>query len=346
MENAAGDIATLTILTEAKVRVSRRRAGDDRPIIVTTGRIFPKSQSRNRHSKPHADGIAASQLIVLVALAVANEALKSRRPMRSERQNDEQGTWKEKRANYRVLETAKAKSMIIEKSHAPETETDQNDPPRSRDGKTREMGQNDPPRSRDGKTREMEQNNPPRSRDGKSKEQESVRFKEPKPEEGERRHRRSRRHSHASHTSRPEPAKEPPVSDRDIEKEEEVLPEKKFFGMKNAQGVLRSSSSTPPTREQVAAPEPSPEEPPLDETPKKHRSSRHRHSSSRQPPEEPRPRSSRKQEAPSEERGKSSRGPPEDAARKARSYERRKAREEEKKPTGIKAAFKKLFSSS
>jgi hypothetical protein len=121
MENAAEGIATLITLTKAEVRVSRRRVDDDRPIIATTGRRSPKSQFRNRHSKPHADGIAASRLIVLVAPAVANEALKSRRPMISERQNDEQGIWSEKLVNYRVLETAKAKSMILEKFHARET---------------------------------------------------------------------------------------------------------------------------------------------------------------------------------------------------------------------------------
>ncbi|KAM5375520.1 hypothetical protein ACJA88_007415 [Fusarium oxysporum] len=154
------------------------------------------------------------------------------------------------------------------------------------------------------------------------------------------------------------------------------VPEKKFFAVKNSEGVL--GSTTPPREEPVIA-EPVRErtrEAPLEDSPKR---SSTRHRRTRPSTDEPRPRSSRRpREEPAPEptrdrdrerernREKSKtrdrdrdreqeprpvkhvRMDTEDSRRKARHEERRRAqmREEDKKPSGIKGAFKKLFSKS
>ncbi|KAG7413973.1 hypothetical protein Forpe1208_v007713 [Fusarium oxysporum f. sp. rapae] len=216
-----------------------------------------------------------------------------------------------------------------------------------------------------------------------SKGKEPVREQEPEPEpqpqpepEPDRRHRRSRRHSH-SERPRYEETRERP-------REESIppapVPEKKFFAVKNSEGVL--GSTTPPREEPVIA-EPVRErtrEAPLEDSPKR---SSTRHRRTRPSTDEPRPRSSRRpREEPAPEptrdrdrdrerernREKSKtrdrdrdrdreqeprpvkhvRMDTEDSRRKARHEERRRAqmREEDKKPSGIKGAFKKLFSKS
>ncbi|ENH62525.1 hypothetical protein FOC1_g10012759 [Fusarium oxysporum f. sp. cubense race 1] len=216
-----------------------------------------------------------------------------------------------------------------------------------------------------------------------SKGKEPVREQEPEPEpqpqpqpqpepEPDRRHRRSRRHSHSERPRYEEPRERP--------REESVppapVPEKKFFAVKNSEGVL--GSTTPPREEPVIA-EPVRErtrEAPLEDSPKR---SSTRHRRTRPSTDEPRPRSSRRpREEPAPEptrdrdrerernREKSKtrdrdrdreqesrpvkhvRMDTEDSRRKARHEERRRAqmREEDKKPSGIKGAFKKLFSKS
>ncbi|EXK39393.1 hypothetical protein FOXG_19036 [Fusarium oxysporum f. sp. lycopersici 4287] len=214
-----------------------------------------------------------------------------------------------------------------------------------------------------------------------SKGKEPVREQEPEPQpqpqpqpepEPDRRHRRSRRHSNSERPRYEEPRERP--------REESVppapVPEKKFFAVKNSEGVL--GSTTPPREEPVIA-EPVRErtrEAPLEDSPKR---SSTRHRRTRPSTDEPRPRSSRRpREEPAPEptrdrdrerernREKSKtrdrdrdreqeprpvkhvRMDTEDSRRKARHEERRRAqmREEDKKPSGIKGAFKKLFSKS
>ncbi|KAH7148657.1 hypothetical protein EDB81DRAFT_470074 [Dactylonectria macrodidyma] len=177
---------------------------------------------------------------------------------------------------------------------------------------------------------------------------------EPQPEL-ERRHRRSRRQSHSTR-SRPDDIKERPPVDR----EEPALPEKKFFGVRNSEGVM---GGTPPPRESTPVDNvKSVREAPAPEPLKRSSTNRPKYKHSRQSTDEPpRTRSHRTRSDPSDEPPRpsrpsrssrtatkeeiSSKPPPEDAARKARHQERRKARdkEEEKKPGGIRGAFKKLF---
>ncbi|CCT68574.1 uncharacterized protein FFUJ_07364 [Fusarium fujikuroi IMI 58289] len=218
-----------------------------------------------------------------------------------------------------------------------------------------------------------------------SKGKEPVREQEPKPEpepepepqplhepEPDRRHRRSRRHSHSERPRYEEPRERP--------REEPIppapVPEKKFFAVKNSEGIL--GSTTPPREEPVIA-EPVRDrtrEAPLEDSPKRP-SARHRRTrpstdeprprSSRRPREEPTPEPTRDRDRERERNGEKSktrdrdrdreqeprpvkhvRMDTEDSRRKARHEERRRAqmREEDKKPSGIKGAFKKLFSKS
>ncbi|PNP77184.1 hypothetical protein FNYG_09484 [Fusarium nygamai] len=212
-----------------------------------------------------------------------------------------------------------------------------------------------------------------------SKGKEPVREQEPEPEpqpqpepEPDRRHRRSRRHSHSERPRYEEPRERP--------REEPIppapVPEKKFFAVKNSEGVL--GSTTPPREEPVIA-EPVRErtrEAPLEDSPKRP-STRHRRTrpstdeprprSSRRPREEPAPEPTRDKDRERERNREKSktrdrdrdreqearpvkhvRMDTEDSRRKARHEERRRAqmREEDKKPSGIKGAFKKLFSKS
>ncbi|KAF5646471.1 uncharacterized protein FTJAE_2079 [Fusarium tjaetaba] len=214
-----------------------------------------------------------------------------------------------------------------------------------------------------------------------SKGKEPVREQEPEPEpqpqpqpepEPDRRHRRSRRHSHSERPRYEEPRERP--------REEPIppapVPGKKFFAVKNSEGVL--GRTTPPREEPVIA-EPVRErtrEAPLEDSPKRP-STRHRRTrpstdeprprSSRRPREEPAPEPTRDKDRDRErDREKSKtrdrdrdreqearpvkhvRMDTEDSRRKARHEERRRAqmREEDKKPSGIKGAFKKLFSKS
>ncbi|EWG40404.1 hypothetical protein FVEG_15132 [Fusarium verticillioides 7600] len=214
-----------------------------------------------------------------------------------------------------------------------------------------------------------------------SKGKEPVSEQEPEPEpqlqpqpepEPDRRHRRSRRHSHSERPRYEEPRERP--------REEPIppapVPEKKFFAVKNSEGVL--GSTTPPREEPVIA-EPVRErtrEAPLEDSPKRP-STRHRRTrpstdeprprSSRRPREEPAPEPTRDKDRERERNREKSktrdrdrdreqearpvkhvRMDTEDSRRKARHEERRRAqmREEDKKPSGIKGAFKKLFSKS
>ncbi|KAF5582348.1 hypothetical protein FPCIR_9611 [Fusarium pseudocircinatum] len=214
-----------------------------------------------------------------------------------------------------------------------------------------------------------------------SKGKEPVREPEPEPEpepqpqhepEPDRRHRRSHRHSHSERPRYEEPRERP--------REEPIppapVPEKKFFAVKNSEGVL--GSTTPPREEPVIA-EPVRErtrEAPLEDSPKRP-STRHRRTrpstdeprprSSRRPREEPAPEPTRDKDRERErtreksktrdrDRDREQEARPvkhvrmdtEDSRRKARHEERRRAqmREEDKKPSGIKGAFKKLFSKS
>ncbi|KAF5711219.1 hypothetical protein FMUND_9054 [Fusarium mundagurra] len=212
-----------------------------------------------------------------------------------------------------------------------------------------------------------------------SKGKEPVREQEPEPEpqpqpepEPDRRHRRSRRHSHSERPRYEEPRERP--------REEPIppapVPEKKFFAVKNSEGIL--GSTTPPREEPVIA-EPVRErtrEAPLEDSPKRP-STRHRRTrpstdeprprSSRRPREEPAPEPTRDKDRERERNREKSktrdrdrdreqearpvkhvRMDTEDSRRKARHEERRRAqmREEDKKPSGIKGAFKKLFSKS
>lgn len=216
-----------------------------------------------------------------------------------------------------------------------------------------------------------------------SKGKEPVREQEPEPEpepepqplhepEPDRRHRRSRRHSHSERPRYEEPRERP--------REEPIppapVPEKKFFAVKNSEGIL--GSTTPPREEPVIA-EPVRDrtrEAPLEDSPKRP-STRHRRTrpstdeprprSSRRPREEPAPEPTRDRDRERERNREKSktrdrdrdreqeprpvkhvRMDTEDSRRKARHEERRKAqmREEDKKPSGIKGAFKKLFNKS
>ncbi|KAF5545809.1 hypothetical protein FPHYL_10658 [Fusarium phyllophilum] len=220
-----------------------------------------------------------------------------------------------------------------------------------------------------------------------SKGKEPVREPEPEPEpepqpqpqpepEPDRRHRRSRRHSHSERPRYEEPSERP--------REEPIppapVPEKKFFAVKNSEGIL---GSTTPPREEPVITEPVKErtrEAPLEDSPKRP-STRHRRTrpstdeprprSSRRPREEPAPEPTRDRDRERErnreksktrdrdrdrERDREQEPRPvkhvrmdtEDSRRKARHEERRRAqmREEDKKPSGIKGAFKKLFSKS
>jgi hypothetical protein len=186
------------------------------------------------------------------------------------------------------------------------------------------------------KEKEQERHDSPRSRPSHSRE----------PEEGERRrHRSTRRPSHSSHHSRPEPPREePPFVDDDV-------PEKRFFDIKNAEGVLASRSGTStPTRNGTPTAESGTRTPPRVDTSKRPGTARSKHSSTRRSTDETaRPRSSKRREeahVAASSNSKSSRSPPEDAARRARHQERKKAKEEEKKPGGIKGMFRRLFTSS
>ncbi|KAF5720004.1 hypothetical protein FGLOB1_922 [Fusarium globosum] len=214
-----------------------------------------------------------------------------------------------------------------------------------------------------------------------SKGKEPVREQEPKPEpepqplhepEPDRRHRRSRRHSHSERPRYEEPRERP--------REEPIppapVPEKKFFAVKNSEGIL---GSTAPPREEPVIAEPVRDrtrEAPLEDSPKRP-SARHRRTrpstdeprprSSRRPREEPAPEPTRDRDRERERNREKSktrgrdrdreqeprpvkhvRMDTEDSRRKARHEERRRAqmREEDKKPSGIKGAFKKLFSKS
>ncbi|KAF7544420.1 hypothetical protein G7Z17_g9978 [Cylindrodendrum hubeiense] len=192
------------------------------------------------------------------------------------------------------------------------------------------------------------------------KETKESKGKEPEPQpqpEPERRHRRSRRHSHSTR-SRPDDLRERPPADR--EEPAPPLPDKKFFDVRNSEGIV---GSTPPPREATPVESvKSVREAPAPDPPKRSSTTRAKYKSTRPSMDEPRTRSHRTRSDPAEEPPRpsrpsrssrsatkeevSSKSPPEDAARKARHQERRKARdkEEEKKPGGIKAAFKKLFS--
>ncbi|KAF5964743.1 hypothetical protein FBULB1_12625 [Fusarium bulbicola] len=196
---------------------------------------------------------------------------------------------------------------------------------------------------------------------------------QPQPEpEPDRRYRRSRRHSHSERPRYEEPRESP----RDEPVPPAPVPEKKFFAVKNSEGIL--GSTTPPREEPVIA-EPVRErtrEAPLEDSPKRP-STRHRRTrpstdeprprSSRRPREEPAPEPTRDRDRERERNREKSktrdrdrdreqearpvkhvRMDTEDSRRKARHEERRRAqmREEDKKPSGIKGAFKKLFSKS
>ncbi|KAF5529549.1 hypothetical protein FMEXI_14078, partial [Fusarium mexicanum] len=214
-----------------------------------------------------------------------------------------------------------------------------------------------------------------------SKGKEPVREQRPEPEsehqpqpepEPDRRYRRSRRHSHSERPRYEEPRESP----RDEPVPPAPVPEKKFFAVKNSEGIL--GSTTPPREEPVIA-EPVRErtrEAPLEDSPKRP-STRHRRTrpstdeprprSSRRPREEPAPEPTRDRDRERERNREKSktrdrdrdreqearpvkhvRMDTEDSRRKARHEERRRAqmREEDKKPSGIKGAFKKLFSKS
>lgn len=187
----------------------------------------------------------------------------------------------------------------------------------------------------------------------------------PAPLDRERSYRR-RRHSHSTRT-RPDELRERGLSDRDRDRDE-ARAEKKFFDVKHSAGVLGGS---PPPREPPPPAEPvrdrvTMREPPrpdilrrastkrstferirqsLDEARPKYRQREEPPAPPPPPPPEPRPsRSSRPSRGSKPE--DSTKVPSEDAARKARHQERRKARDDEKKPGGIKAAFKKLFGGS
>lgn len=145
-------------------------------------------------------------------------------------------------------------------------------------------------------------------------------------------------------------------ADRD---EPVAAPPKKFFNIRHAEGIL---GDTPPlAREAPAAAEPVRESPSFDADAARRVRTKYRRS--RQSSDEPRPRSHRTRDdavpplppvasapasapdSPRESRPRHSRTDTEDAARKARHVERRRIREDkdDKKPGGIKAAFKKLF---
>ncbi|SPJ71075.1 uncharacterized protein FTOL_00803 [Fusarium torulosum] len=200
-----------------------------------------------------------------------------------------------------------------------------------------------------------------------SKGKEPAREPTPEPEpqlepEPDRRHRRSRRHSHSGRPRHEEPQERP--------REEPAIPEKKFYPVRKSEGVL---GGTPPPREEPAIAEPVRErtrDAPPEGSPKR---SSTRHRRTRPSTDEPRPRSSRRprdEPAPEPPRDKEReknkekdrtrdkepetrptkhvRMDTEDTRRKARHEERRRAqiKEEDKKPSGIKGAFKKLFSKS
>ncbi|KAF5656776.1 hypothetical protein FHETE_10800, partial [Fusarium heterosporum] len=208
-----------------------------------------------------------------------------------------------------------------------------------------------------------------------SKGKEPAREPEPEPElqpepEPDRRHRRSRRQSHSDRPRYEEL--------RDHPREEPPTPERKPFAAKNSEVV---SGGTPPPREEPAIAEPIKErtrEAPLEGSPKRS-STRHRRTqpstdeqrprASRPPRDEPAPEPPRdrnrdrdgdrhreknrdkdrtRDEEPKTRPTKHVRMDTEDTRRKARHEERRRAqfKDEDKKPSGIKGAFKKLFSKS
>ncbi|ODA80613.1 hypothetical protein RJ55_03572 [Drechmeria coniospora] len=165
----------------------------------------------------------------------------------------------------------------------------------------------------------------------------------------ERGHRSSRRHSHLRH-SRPEQRQS-----SSTDQSPTTQPEKRFFDLRNAEGVVGRGSPAPVLGRGDAdgqTPE-SPKEHSRPDMAKRSSTTHSKHSSTRQSTDRTsRPRSSRS----GEEAGtadhkpaskKSSGSPPaEDAARRARHSERKRAKEEVKKPGGIRNLVKRLFNST
>ncbi|POR36812.1 Uncharacterized protein TPAR_02990, partial [Tolypocladium paradoxum] len=176
------------------------------------------------------------------------------------------------------------------------------------------------------------------TRDRKSKEPEA---------QAERSHRSSRRQSHSSHSRSEQPK---PSASMDREPIILVQPEKRFFDVKNSEGIVGPSPPTPPVVREAAIPPPvSAKEASRPDDPKRSSTTRSKHSSSRQSTDQSRPKSSKSPDDTVPNEPKSSdkaRSPPEDAARRARHSERRKAKEEEKKPGGLRGLVKRLFTSS
>jgi hypothetical protein len=147
------------------------------------------------------------------------------------------------------------------------------------------------------------------------------------------------------------------------------MPEKKFFGMKNSEGVLRGSPPTPPREETL--PMDMPKESPRAEPSRRASASmsRPRHSTSRRSGDDNREKLQRAREQVAVDASKAAeemRRPPEDGARRARQQARKqekdkgkekekerererergrdKAKELEKKESGgIRGVFKRLF---
>lgn len=134
--------------------------------------------------------------------------------------------------------------------------------------------------------------------------------------------RSSRHHSYSSHTG------------PDTPQDGVTLADKKFFDVKNSEGVVqgmnvarrRGEAASEGEGKQGLAPEPS----------RHHSTVRSKHKSSR--------REARGDGTADESKHATlSKAPPEDAARSARHRERRMAKEDDKKPSGIKAVLRRLF---
>lgn len=196
------------------------------------------------------------------------------------------------------------------------------------------------------KGKEAERRQTP-SRDRKSKEAESP---------VDRSNRSSRRQSYSSNT-RSDSAR---IS-ATVEREQSIVqPEKRFFDVKNAVGIVGHGPPTPPIiRDTVIPPSSSKEAPPRADAPTGSSSTRSRRSSRRQSTDQARPKTPKSQEEHASEEQKSpksssSKTSPkasqssggEDAARRARRSERNKAADGSKKSSGLRSLVKRLFTSS
>ena len=165
------------------------------------------------------------------------------------------------------------------------------------------------------------------------------------------RHRSSRRHSHSSQQR----SERVPSAAAPAERAEPVAspqqPDKKFFDVKNAQGVV-GSGMPPQIAGETVVEMPAQDAKGAPEGPKRSSTSRSKHSLKRTSTDQARPKAAKakEHEDTAQSSNKSSGTPSEDSARKARRSERerererdKKSRDEDKKPSGLKGMFRRIF---